>query len=93
MSSQYTLNRSRCNGCVQEVSNKIIKLDILNQRITKSVGQSESQYLGNLEIPQAINSKFHQGPQAFPPGKSHPWPNLKFKSRPQLQNFTRHAKP
>ena len=48
MNSQYTLNRSRCNGCVQEVSNKIMKLDILNQRITKSVGQSESQYLGNL---------------------------------------------
>ena len=48
MNSQYPLNRSRCNGCVQEVSNKIMKLDILNQRITKSVGQSESQYLGNL---------------------------------------------
>jgi len=48
MSSQYTLNHSRCNGCVQEVSNKIMKLDILNQRITKSVGQSESQYLRNL---------------------------------------------
>lgn len=55
MSSNYTLNRSRCIGCVWEIPNKdkaqnmkILKLATLNQKITKSVGQSGGQYLGNL---------------------------------------------
>lgn len=55
MSSNYTLNRSRCIGCVWGIPNKntaqnmkILKLATLNKKITKSVGQSGSQYLGNL---------------------------------------------
>tara|TARA_Y100000748_G_C15455434_1_gene472686 strand:+ start:324 stop:893 length:570 start_codon:yes stop_codon:yes gene_type:complete len=54
MSSNYTLNRSRCNGCTWGTlgkyteSMKIMKLATINQRITNSIGQSESQYLGNL---------------------------------------------
>lgn len=55
MSSNYTLNRTRCIGCTsnkytvsKDISQKIIKLASLNQIITKNIGQSGSQYLGNL---------------------------------------------
>ena len=54
MSLIYSLNRSRCIGCISDrytinnISQQIMKLAILNQTITKSVGQSGSQYLGNL---------------------------------------------
>lgn len=61
MSSNYTLNRSRCKGCILNMSNnntnsiKIMNLATLNQVITKSVGQSGSQYLGNLGSLEVLN--------------------------------------
>ena len=55
MSSNYTVNHSRCVGCISDkyttsitLEEKITKLATLNKVITKSVRQSGSQYLGNL---------------------------------------------
>lgn len=61
MSSNYTLNRSRCNGCLHktEYNNtydmKLLKLATLNEKITKSISQSNSQYLGNLGSLEVFN--------------------------------------
>ena len=61
MNSNYTLNHSRCKGCLWNIPNNntdkmiIMKLATLNQLITKSVGQSSSQYLGNLGSLEVLN--------------------------------------
>ena len=72
MSSNYTLNRSRCYGCSSvkaktpfryTISMEIMKLVTLNKVITKSVGQSGSQYLGNLgslEVFKCIDASCNQ---------------------------------
>ena len=76
MNSNYTLNRSRCKGCLWNIPNnntdnmKIMKLATLNQVITNSVGQSSSQYLGNLGSLEVLNwrdtncNKVYQASQA-----------------------------
>ena len=77
MSSNYILNRSRCKGCSfiksgtpfkNTVSMELIKLATLNKVISKSVGQSSSQYLGNLGSLEVLNWKdasCNQGEQVY----------------------------
>ena len=54
MNSSNKFKHSRCIGCLHkngistDISQQIIKLSTLNKKITKSVGQSSNQYLGNL---------------------------------------------